>query len=267
MPDNDTPVQTLTGRVSVAPPGFYRVRLDIEYDGTDFVGWQTQASRHGRTVQQTLEAAIERVTGSAGRIVGAGRTDSGVHATGQVAHFDTQWPRPLEDLQRALNAVLPLDVAVVGLTEARPAFHARYDALEREYVYTILNRPLRAPLRARTAWHVPGPLDVEAMRAACAVFLGRYDFRAFGRPMRERGSTVRTVTAVAALTHADEVAITVRADAFLRHMVRRMTFALVEVGRGRLSPSDVASIVASADPGQLRGIAPPQGLCLVRVIY
>lgn len=267
MPDTDMPVQPLVERAPVAPPGFYRVRLDVEYDGTGFVGWQTQASRHGRTVQHTLEAAVERVTGSGVRIVGAGRTDAGVHATGQVAHFDTQWPHPLEVLQRALNAVLPPDVGVVGLTETQPVFHARYDALEREYVYTVLNRPLRAPLRARIAWHVPGSLDVEAMQAACAVFLGRYDFRAFGRPMRERGSTVRTVTAVTALTHADEVMITVRADAFLRHMVRRMTFALVEVGRGRLSPSDVASIVASADPSQLRGIAPPQGLCLVRVIY
>lgn len=267
MPDNDTPGDERGQRVSVAPQGYRRLRADLEYDGTDFVGWQSQAREHGRTIQQALEAAIERVTGSETRVVGAGRTDAGVHATGQVAHFDTAWPRPLDVLQRAVNAVVSPDVVVTALSEVSPTFHARYDAREREYVYTILNRPLRAPLWARTAWHVPDALDLEAMRAASQALLGRHDFRALGRPMRETGSTTRSVTRIAVGQTADIVTVTVRADAFLRHMVRRMTFALVEAGRGRLTPSDVASIVASADPNQLRGTAPPQGLCLVNVIY
>lgn len=268
MLDNDTPTETRPGGVSVPPPGFYRVRADLEYDGADFVGWQAQAEAHGRTVQGALEQAIARITGAPSRVVGAGRTDAGVHATGQVAHFDTAWSRPLPLLHRALNAVLPRDVAVMALIAARPDFHARYDAREREYVYTVLNRPSRAPLWTRTSWHVPEPLDIEAMGGAAQALLGRHDFRAFGRPMRDTGSTVRTVTALTVERRsAATVTLTVRADAFLRHMVRHLTYALVEVGRGRLTPVDVAAILASTDPNRLRGTAPPQGLCLVRVIY
>lgn len=249
------------------PPGRRRLRAAIEYDGTDFAGWQAQAEGQGRTVQVALEHAILRVTGEAVRVVGAGRTDAGVHATGQVAHFDTRWTRPVEVLRRALAAVLPADVVVTPLAEAPHGFHARYSARERTYVYTILNRPIRAPLLARTSWHVGMPLDVAAMAAATAPLVGRHDFRAFGQPMRAGASTVRCVTRLAVEAQGECGVVTVAADAFLRHMVRRMVFALVDVGRGRLTVEDVAVILASTDPQRLHGLAPPQGLCLVGVTY
>jgi len=256
-----------------------RLRATLEYDGTDFVGWQTQLA--GRTVQGVVEQAITRITGATPKLVGAGRTDAGVHATGQVAHFDTDWPGELTVLRRALVAVLPPDVVVTELAEAEPDFHARFSAREREYVYTLLNQPLRAPLWARVAWHVSEPLAVDVMRAAATKLVGNHDFRAFGRPMYEAGSSTRTVTTVEVKRLTDQAArdsswlrsnaqlitITVRADAFLRSMVRRMVFALVDTGRGRLTPEDVAAILATADPQRLHGIAPPQGLCLTRVMY
>ncbi len=249
------------------PPGQQRLRAVIEYDGTDFAGWQAQAEERGRTVQVVLEQAILRITGEAVRVVGAGRTDAGVHAIGQAAHFDTGWARPVAVLRRALAAVLPADVVVTGLAEAPLGFHARYSARERTYVYTIFNRPIRAPLLARTSWHVEMPLDVAAMAAAAAPLVGHHDFRAFGQPMRVGASTVRRVTRLAVEAQGECIVVTVAADAFLRHMVRRMVFALTEVGRGRLTAEDVAVILASTDPQRLHGLAPPQGLCLVGVTY
>ena len=249
------------------PPGQRRLRAAVEYDGTDFAGWQAQIEERGRTVQVVLEGAILRITGEAVRVVGAGRTDAGVHAIGQVVHFDTGWARPVEVLQRALTAVLPPDVAVTEMAEAPPGFHARYSARERMYVYMILNRPVRAPLLARTTWHVAMPLDVEAMAAATAPLVGSHDFRAFGQPMRVGASTVRRITRLTVEAQGECIVVTVAADAFLRHMVRRIAFALAEVGRGRLSAEDVADILAAADPQRLHGLAPPQGLCLVGVTY
>lgn len=270
-----------------APDGYRRVRGVVEYDGTDFVGWQTQTAEHGRTVQSVLEQAIAQVTGSATSVIAAGRTDAGVHATGQVIHFDTSWSKSLAVLQRAVSAVLPLDVVIVSMDEAAPDFHARFDAREREYVYTLLNQPQRSPLLRRLAWYVQQPLDIEAMRAATTPLIGRHDFRAFGRPMKETGSTIRTISDIQVGLSAildprfpreslaiprqsgflGTVLITVRADAFLRHMVRRLVYAVVEAGKQRLTPEAVAAILASAEPHRLHGIAPPQGLCLARIYY
>ena len=254
-----------------ASPPPRRLRAVVEYDGADFVGWQAQDEQGGRSVQSVLEQALQRIIGQPAQIVGSGRTDAGVHATGQVVHFDTAWPRGLPELERGINAVLPPDVVLTGLAEARMDFHARYDARMRVYVYTLLNQPRRSPLWRRSAWHIAEALDVAAMQAAGQRLIGRHDFRAFGRPMKATGSTVRTVSEVrvAASERAtgQTVQVTVQADAFLRHMVRRLVYALVEAGRGRLTPDQVEAIRASSDPARLHGIAPPQGLCLVRVIY
>ena len=254
-----------------ASPAQRRLRATVEYDGADFVGWQAQDEERGRSVQSVLEQAIERITGQAAQVVGSGRTDAGVHATGQVVHFDTPWPRGLAELERAINAVLPPDVVLTELAAARADFHARYDARTRVYVYTILNQPRRSPLQRRAAWHVTEPLDAGRMQAAGQRLVGRHDFRAFGRPMKAGGSTARTVVRVAVEAEPCAVGqtlrVTVQADAFLRHMVRRLVYALVEAGRGRLTPDEVEAIRASADPARLHGIAPPQGLCLVRVSY
>lgn len=157
----------------------------VEYDGTEYLGFQIQ--RSGRTIQGEIERALVEVTQHQTRIVGAGRTDAGVHARGQVIHFTALWRHPLSDLHRALNAVLTDDIAVTELREASPGFHARYSARSREYVYTIDNGAVRSPLAARYAYHYPRPLDAEAMERACACLVGEQDFLPFGwSPRGER---------------------------------------------------------------------------------
>ncbi len=165
-----------------------RYRAKVEYDGTDFSGFQIQA--RGRTVQGELEKAIERITQKQVRVLGAGRTDAGVHATGQVIAFDVSWRHTDQELHRALNAVLPVDIAIRHLTASYPTFHPRFDAIWRQYRYTILNRPIRSPLWDRNAYHVTQPLDVEAMGEASQSLVGSHDFAAFGKPTQGE-STVR----------------------------------------------------------------------------
>ncbi len=237
----------------------------VEYDGTEYHGFEIQVN--APTVQEVLQRALAQITQEHISIRYAGRTDAGVHATGQVIDFHTRWRRSLEELQRALNAVLPRDVAVRGLQVAPPGFHARFSARSRVYRYTIWNHPVRSPLRRRTHVHVPHPLDVARMTAAAQVLRGTHDFRAFGAPTRPGGSTVRTVHRVDVGRRGDEVFIEIEANAFLRRMVRRMVAALVEVGHHRLSRDELDGILQSADPARLRGLAPAEGLCLIEVKY
>ena len=237
----------------------------VEYDGTAYEGFQIQQGRP--TIQAALERAIARITQERVRVVGAGRTDSGVHAEGQVIHFDSAWDRPLDVLQRALNAVLPEDIAIRHLGIAPDGFHARYSALNRCYRYTIVNRPVRAPLLTRYAHHVSHPLDVETMHQAGQVLIGEHDFRAFGSPMQPGGTTVRRIESLSCERRGDLVTITVVGNAFLRRMVRRIAGTLVEVGLGRLVPADVANLLAARDPNEVKWTLPPHGLCLVKVNY
>ena len=238
--------------------------LVLEYDGTDFYGSQAQPSR--RTVQGVLEQALFEISQQRLRLVLAGRTDAGVHALGQVASFALATRLEPEELQRALNAVLPDDLAVQRCGEVSPRFSARYSAQSREYVYEIINRPQRSPLARRGAHHVWQALDVAAMDAGCRELVGRHDFASFsGAGRRER--TVRTVYHAACLRAGERVRVELAADAFLPHMVRNIVGTLIWLGTGKLDLPAFVSIFRAAERRLAGPTAPPQGLYLARVNY
>lgn len=243
------------------------LRLVLEYDGTHFAGFQIQPGR--RTVQGELEAALARITQETIRVVAAGRTDAGVHARGQVVSFRTGSPLPVERLHRALLALLPADITVHRVQEMPPGFHARRDARRRLYRYTILNRPVRPAIGRQYVWHVPDPLDVAAMQAACRYLIGTHDFAAFaGLSSGRRGRrTERTVYRADLWREQAAVIFEIEANAFLPQMVRTIVGTLVEIGRGRREPAAMAAILAARDRRAAGPTAPPQGLCLMRVWY
>ena len=246
-----------TPRSRAAP----RFRATVEYDGTEFAGFQLQAG--ARTVQGVLEAALARLTGGNRQPVdGAGRTDAGVHATGQVIGFTYAGRLSAEALTAALNGLLPKDVAVRDVRRAPAGFHPRYAARYREYRYSIWDGP-RSPLRERTALQVRPRLDVDAMARAALAFEGRHDFSAFGGVDPQ---PVRTVHRVRVRRAGDLITIDVRADAFLRGMVRRMVAALLAVGRGALPEGSIAGLLAGATPALDGAAAAAKGLCLRRVV-
>jgi tRNA pseudouridine38-40 synthase len=239
-----------------------RYRARVEYDGTDFAGFQAQRAGT-RTVQGELEAALARLgDGTRTRVDGAGRTDAGVHATGQVIAFTWTGRLAAAELESGLNGVLPQDVAVREVRRVPAGFHPRRAARYREYRYTVWNGP-RSPLRERTALGVRVPLDTAAMERAGSAFVGRHDFSAFGSADRQ---PVRTVYAVRVRRDGRVVTIDVRAQAFLRGMVRRMVALLLEVGLGRMEEHAVAAALVAGGPALHGAAAPAKGLCLRRVI-
>ena len=242
-------------------------RLSLEYDGRDFAGWQVQPGGR-RTVQGALEAAVERVTGRAARVIGSGRTDAGVHAQGQVASVRVDTGLEPDEFSRALNGVLPADVAVLGAERVPDDFHARRDARSKLYCYRIWNGASPSPLRARRAWHVARPLDLEAMRGAAQALAGTHDFACFRAAGSGVGSSVRTLTRcqLEGETRA-ELRLLVEGNGFLRHMVRALVGTLVEVGCGRRPAGSMAAMLAARDRGRAGRTAPAHGLTLVRVDY
>jgi tRNA pseudouridine38-40 synthase len=238
-----------------------RFRAAVEYDGTQFAGFQLQAGH--RTVQGELEAALTRLSnGERVAVDGAGRTDAGVHATGQVIAFTYAGRLAAADLVEAINGLLPPDVAIRDLRRAPVGFNPRRAARYREYRYTVWNGP-RSPLHERTALGVRVPLDTAAMARAASVLEGRHDFSAFGAADRE---PVRTVHSVRVRREGRLVTIDVRANSFLRGMVRRIAAVLLEVGRGQLNEHDVAAALAAGRPALNGAAAPARGLCLRRVV-
>ena len=254
------------------------LKLTLAYDGTDYVGWQRQAS--GRSIQGVLEAALAELEGAPVTVIGAGRTDAGVHAAAQVASARLAREREPAVAARALNAKLPADIRVLRADAVDPAFHARYSARSKTYRYCVSNGGIAAPFTLRYAWHVAAPLDLDAMRAAGVLLCGRHDFAAF----QSAGSSVRTsVRHVSSVTvarqpgcslgpaaggaRADLVTIDVEADGFLRHMVRAIAGTLVEIGLGRRPAADVAAILASRRRARAGPTAPARGLFLVRVRF
>jgi tRNA pseudouridine38-40 synthase len=230
------------------------------------VGFQRQAS--GRTAQGELEQALARIGGKDAGVVGAGRTDSGVHASGQVVAFDLEWAHGAEALGRALNANLPADVAVQTVAECSPEFHPRYSARGRRYRYTLYNHPVRSPLAARYSWQVWPALALAEMQAAAQRLVGRHDFAAFGADPERGESTTRTVTlAQWSAAPGGWMYFDIQADAFLFRMVRSLVGALKRVGQGDLTQAGFEALLASRDRAQCPAIAPPQGLCLVEVLY
>jgi tRNA pseudouridine38-40 synthase len=249
-----------------------RVWATVEYDGTDFYGFQIQAQE--RTVQGEIERAIRAVAGQDARVVGAGRTDRGVHARGQVITFTVNWRHDLPGLQSALNATLAPDVAILELGPATEEFHPRYSARSRTYQYTVANGAWRLPLERRYAWHVAPPLDQERMSAASRFLLGKRDFSTFGRPVHG-DNTVRTVyragwesqAGAARSPESRLLAFEIEADAFLYRMVRSIVGTLVRVGLGELTVEEFEGLLRARDRSLIRLVAPAQGLCLMRVEY
>lgn len=244
----------------------YRIALGIEYDGSRFLGWQTQPG--GGTVQDALETAIATIAGEPGASVTcAGRTDRGVHARGQVVHFDTEADRPASAWVRGVNALLPESVAVVWSRRVPQEFHARYSARSRTYRYQLINRPVRPALEARHAGWFHAPLDVEAMRAAAAYLVGEQDFSAFRSSECQAKSPVRTLHSLGIDASEGRIVFTLRANAFLHHMVRNVVGTLVYVGKGRHAPDWVAAVLASRNRSLAAPTFAPEGLCLEHVEY
>jgi len=241
------------------------VVLTIEYDGTDFSGWQRQSRRP--SVQAEVERAIQAVTRECVDLIGAGRTDAGVHALGQVANFHTASRIAADRFPRALNAHLPKTIRILSAWDGAPDFHARYSATGRTYRYAVLNRPApSAILRAHT-YHVPAPLELHAMQEAVTPLLGMHAFTAFRGVGSGERTTVCTLRRADVVRGGETVLFTFDADRFLRHMVRFIVGTLLRVGQGKLQPDAVAEILAAENNRQAGPRAPAHGLFLVRVTY
>lgn len=242
-------------------------RLTVEYDGRAFCGWQRQAG--DRTVQETLEVALSKLFGGE-RIVlhGSGRTDSGVHALGQVASFRAERAREPERVRWGLNTLLPPDVSVIEAQPAPDGFHARFSARGKTYRYLVLDRPDRSPFWAGRAWHTRTPLDWSAVEVGLAHFVGKHDFRAFRGPNCERRNPVRTIESADHRVLPDGLhAIEFRGPGFLRYQVRIMVGTLIEVGLGKRDPAQISAALLSGRRADAGRTAFPEGLYLVEVRY
>ncbi len=243
-----------------------RYRLTIEYDGTPFVGWQRQGE--GLSIQQVLEEAVTKFCGETATVHGAGRTDAGVHALAQVAHFDLAKPADPFRVMEALNFHLkPHPVAILDCREAAPDFHARFTAIERRYRYRIANRRAPLTLDRDRAWRVAVPLDAGAMHAAAQVLVGKHDFTSFRAADCQAESPVKTLDALAVTRLGEEIEVTARARSFLHHQVRNMVGTLKLVGEGKWSARDVERALAARDRAAAGATAPAEGLYLVAVKY
>lgn len=242
-----------------------RIKLIIEYDGSYFHGWQIQENL--TTVQAEIEKAIFKVTGEKVTVHGSGRTDAGVHAYGQTAHFDTESRIPPEKFSDVLNTVLPPSVAVISSEEVPGDFHARFSAVKKTYKYKILNRKSRSPIMDKRAWHIPKPLDIHEMNRAAAFFIGFHDFSAFCASGHSVTNFERHIYASEWTVEGDCLVYTVSGSGFLYNMVRIMTGTMVEVGLNKRPAESIPEIIEKKDR-RLAGItAPPQGLYLWEVCY
>jgi tRNA pseudouridine38-40 synthase len=242
-----------------------RYQVILAYDGTGFAGFQRQV--RSRTVQGVVEGALRKLNWQARSILSAGRTDSGVHATGQVIAFDLDWAHTPGDLLRAMNAHLPPDVSARAVSQVPGSFRPRYDALSRRYAYCIICDDTRDPLRERYAWRVWPAVDVDAMQQAAGALQGKHDFGSFGTPPRARGSTVRTVLGAAWREEGTSLIFEIVADAFLYHMVRHVVALQVEIGQGKSPLQSIESYLNGKIPSPVQGLAPAHGLSLVEVCY
>ncbi|RYY97070.1 MAG: tRNA pseudouridine(38-40) synthase TruA [Alphaproteobacteria bacterium] len=243
-----------------------RFKLTIEYDGSAFAGWQRQEDVP--SVQGAIEQACEALDGAPVLVTGAGRTDSGVHATGQVAHIDLRKEMRADKVRDALNAHLrPHAIAILQSEDAAPDFHARFDATGRSYLYRIINRRADLALDRGKAWRVPVDLDAEAMHRAAQALVGRHDFSTFRDSQCQAETPVKTLNEMSVSRTGEEIAIRTSARSFLHRQVRSIVGSLVEVGRGRESESWIAEILAAADRTKCGQVSPPDGLYLVGVSY
>jgi tRNA pseudouridine38-40 synthase len=247
------------------------IRLILAYDGTDFHGWQRQPEVP--TLQARLEEALQRLTGVPAQVCASGRTDAGVHALHQVANFQTASPIPCANLLKALNDLLPPTLRVTGADDVPPDFHARYGVQSKTYRYRILQAAVCSPFQWRFVCHHPYPLDRARMAEAAGFFEGEHDFTSFAAADGQEDEEEKSMVRVVFRSHffwrprASMLVYEVTGKGFLRHMVRNMVGTLIEVGRGKLAPSDIARILAARDRSQAGPTAPAQGLCLMKVEY
>ena len=243
-----------------------RFKLTIEYDGAPFVGWQRQAN--GRSVQEAIEDSVARLTGGTARVHGAGRTDAGVHALGQVAHVDFAKAWDTDTVRDALTAHLrPYPVAVVAAERAADDFDARFSAVQRHYLYLIVNRRADLTLERGRAWRVGKPLDAKVMHNAAMRLVGKHDFSTFRDSECQAKSPVKTLDRLDVYRDGDNVSVEASARSFLHSQVRSMVGSLVAVGEGRWSGADLSAALAARDRAACAPVAPPEGLYLVRVDY
>lgn len=241
------------------------ILLKIEYDGTNYSGWQTQ--KNAKSIQSTIETAIKRITGKKPDLISCGRTDTGVHALGQIANFKTTSDILLYKLQRGLNSVLPKDIVIKEIREAPLKFHSRFDARSKVYTYTILNGPAPAAISRNYVHHVPYKLNFGLMRREAKCLVGRHDFKSFQAADKIERSSVRTIKRLNIKKAGNSMKITVEADGFLYNMVRNIVGTLIEMGRGRFKPGSVAKILKAKDRKLAGPTAPAMGLCLMEVKY
>ena len=242
-----------------------RIALGIEYDGTDFLGWQRLS--HGKSVQSAVESALASVADHEVDVTCAGRTDSGVHARCQVVHFDTDASRTERGWALGTNSQLPPSVAVIWARPVAEDFHARYSARARRYRYTILNRPIRPALDARRVAWERVPLDIDAMRLAAQALIGEHDFTAFRTVACQARSTMRNVHEISIARSGDEIAIEIQANAFLHHMVRNIVGSLLPIGRGEQPEAWLAELLAGRDRAKAGPTAPAAGLTFLGPRY
>lgn len=243
------------------------LRLTLAYDGTNYVGWQRQAN--GPSIQQALEDALLPLVGGepAPTVVGAGRTDAGVHALGQVASVNVAFDLAASAVQRALNVRLPLDIRVVGVVDAPAGFHARYHATGKTYRYRVATTPVASPFERAYVFHGPGRYDLAAMRAAAAALVGRHDFASFQTVGSWPLETTRTVQRLDVRDTSSEIVIEVEGDGFLRHMVRAIAGTLLEVGQGQRPADSISAVLAARERHAAGRTLPALGLTLVAVKY
>lgn len=249
----------------MVPLHIRRIKLVIEYDGSDFHGWQVQENAH--SVQGEVERAIYKITGEKTRVTGASRTDTGVHAFGQVAHFDTASKIPPDKFAVVLNTVLPPEVSVISSEEVPANFHARFSSCGKIYEYRVLNRPIRSPILAKRAWHIREPLDLEAMQLAAPKFIGKHDFSSFCASGHSVITFERIITASGWQRDGECLVYRVSGNGFLYNMVRIMTGTMVEIGLKKRPPEDIDALLDEKNRNKAGITAPPQGLYLVKVHY
>lgn len=243
-----------------------RVLLKVSYDGAGYHGWQVQPN--AITVEGVLNEKLSELTGESIEVIGASRTDAGVHALGNVAVFDTESTIPPERFSYALNTILPEDISVAESFEVPPGFHPRKTDTEKTYEYTILNTKFPVPGRRGYTWHVKVPLDIDKMRSAASLLIGPHDFRGFCSSKTQAESTVRTIYSINVTKHEDEIKIVVCGDGFLYNMVRIIAGTLASAGGlGKVTVTDIEKALRTGDRTLAGLTAPPQGLCLVDIWY
>jgi len=241
------------------------LKLTLEYEGTNYLGWQRQPQ--GLTIQEALETAVREITGETVQVIGASRTDAGVHARGQAANFATASPLPPERFRGALNALLPRDIAVLECVEVPESFNARFAAKGKLYEYTIWNQRVRPALQRDFCWHVRWETDLDRLQEASAMVVGEHDFSAFRSANSDIETTVRTMFRAEWRREGPRLLFQIEGNGFLYNMVRAVTGTLIDVGRGKISLDGFRRILESKDRALAGRTAPAQGLCLVRVDY